>query len=96
MWTSYTDDKKQPEKLWLSTYRALSLAQYRWLLVKGPLAVTVATLIDLGIKPIQPTVWLVPELQCILKIDFNASAVHRIEHEVAKIISARQWSKAAQ
>ena len=42
-------------KRWCSTYARMSRHRYKWALVRGPIAATIATILDMGWKPLSPT-----------------------------------------
>lgn len=78
------------------TYCKLTTSPNKWLMVRGPMAATIATLIDVGVKPVNPISWLTANLTHSLNIHHDDYAKHRVKHELMKIIDNKTWVKAAE
>ena len=60
IWLKLDDDKREEaNSIWARQYRRL-VGYRRWSLVNGPLRAAIATLLDVGWKPIAPDTWLEP------------------------------------
>ena len=86
---------------------ALSKAKSKWQCVKGPIAAAVATLMDIGWQPIDPSAWIT-SASTGLSLSSDASskllagftetqghAVRQVLHRLEGDLEAAVWSKAS-
>ena len=80
---------------WPRLYRKLKTSNSTWACVNGPIAATIATLLDLRWKPITPTRWLTPEG---LVGDFMKEpgiSQHEILHKIHQQLEHQLWQHAS-
>ena len=89
-------------KCWFHTVWYLKLAKNRWQCVRGPLAATVATLMDLGARPTHPARWKFEafsgagsEKTFYFDLDSSTNAELRLKFWLQDYLVARLWAEAA-
>jgi hypothetical protein len=96
LWTSAAEPlRARLRRAWLRALPALRPARSRWARVRGPLGATVATLLDLGWRPIAADIWLTPagDESCqLLGVPF---ARPHILQRIRETTLLRSWGAAA-
>lgn len=98
LWKANTRDPNTKHKFvaaWSKLYEKMSKSDNRWLLAKGPLGATSATLLDLGIKPRRPANWITNDAIVEFNPAHSDHAALRVEFEIARIIEAKVWRQAS-
>ena len=55
MWTrASASTRRVLGRMWVKAYRIVAAAKNKWMMVRGPISATIASLIDLGFKPVSP------------------------------------------
>lgn len=67
----------------------------RWMRVKGPLSAAIATLLDMGWKPIHPTKWLDRGRQVHDFVEYPGISHHKVRHLVGNDLTRQLWEEAA-
>ena len=91
------DEKKDIiQKNWHKTLRQLQNPDGRWMKVKGPMAATICTLLDMKWKPIHPCKWMPHDSEEIE--DFSGVegvTNHKVKHLAEKHLTDSIWKEAA-
>ena len=81
---------------WSKLLRKIAHAKSRWQMVRSPASATIATLLDLGWKPIRPNQWLVPDGSHLATFDaVDGVTQHHVLHILETALHRRLWDNAA-
>ena len=96
IWTrAKNETRKIVEKNWAKSYRIIAAAKNRWMLVRGPMTATIATLIDIGIKPVVPCRWITKDGETVMNFDHEPGvSCFRILDHVQGLLEEKQWKAA--
>ena len=108
MWTRTKDAiKPRVRKAWAMSYAKLSKAKSRWQCVRGPISATIATLMEAGWKPVDPTNWIASESSGVSKSNVDSSkamadftkseglAAYEVLHRFEEDLEADIWKEAS-
>ena len=83
-------------RMWVKAYRIQAKAKNRWLMVRGPISATIASLIDLGFKPVSPTRWVTPDGISLTNFDHEPGiSHHRVLDYIQQLLELKQWTAAS-
>jgi len=108
IWARATaDTKMRIEKVWTETHVKLKRAKQRWQCVKGPIAASIATLIDAEWRPVKPTEWITPNSGSLSHsskdtagmaasfANFRGHEANQVLHRLEEDLEAKLWKEAS-
>ena len=97
IWGKATSSTKNAiSGLWAKVYRRIAKAKTRWLVVRGAISATIATLLDLGFSPVAPTEWVTPDGQHIACFNHEPGVSHyHVLDQIRQMLELKQWKAAS-
>ena len=98
LWKDSGDDlKKDIKEVWKTALRKMADQNTRWMRVRGPLAATIATLMDIGWTPALPNKWLTSDKSMIATFDaIDGVTQYHVCHSIESDIHNKMWRHAAE
>ena len=83
------------ERQWAKAYRIIAASKNRWMMVRGPISATIATVLDIGMKPVAPCRWMTQDGVSFSNFDHEPgiSCFHVLDH-MQSILEKKQWKAA--
>jgi hypothetical protein len=96
MWAKSTFEMKANiSACWAKLYRKMASSSKRWLLVKGPMSAIIATVIEIGWKPIAPNEWVTADGQFACFDAVPGASQYQVQFEFKRILERDLWTHAA-